>query len=111
MEIDKERQITRRMSIAEDYQNGVPLDKICIDYGVSLAYVGKVRKDFNLTKRRPGASPEVRDAVAKDYEAGVKINDIALRHNVDRKTIWVIAKERGLEGRYSAKTTENSVAG
>ena len=86
----------RILNIVRDYRAGVEIADIVEKYGVSRAHVGNLRRQFDLPKRRPGLTPEVREQVARAYAEGVPVMDIVERYRTDRKTIWVIVKAAGL---------------
>lgn len=93
MNHDRERQWTRRVAIYQEYLDQVPMYKIAAKYGVCMGTVGKIAREFDAPKRKPGASPEVRTRVVVAYQTEEPIREIIARERIDRKTLWVIVKE------------------
>jgi uncharacterized protein YjcR len=94
---DNGRRIERILEIVAEYRAGRPIASIVRKYGISPGYIGNLRRRFDLPKRRPGLIPEVREKVAKAYADGVPIKEIVERYGVDRKTVWIVAKDSGLQ--------------
>ena len=93
---DIRRRNIRHAEIATDYLRGDPISEIAERYDLSNATIGKIRKLYNLPKRKPGAEPQTRDDVAAMYRAKVPIKDITEKTGCDRKTIWIIVREYDL---------------
>src|SRR5215471_9600572 len=91
---DIRRRNVRDAEIVTDYLRGDAISEIAGRYDLSEGSIGRIRRLYNLPKRKPGADPQTRDDVAALYRAKVPINDIKKRTGCDRKTIWRIARER-----------------
>jgi transposase-like protein len=94
---DIARRNVRHAEIVTDYLRGDAISEIAERYDLSEGSIGRIRALYNLPKRKPGVDPEVRDDVAALYRAKVPIKEIRERTGCDRKTIWIIARERHLK--------------
>jgi len=90
---DIRRRNVRDAEIVTDYLRGDAISEIAGRYDLSEGSIGRIRRKYELPKRKPGADPQTRDDVAAMYRAKVPIKDITAKSGCDRKTIWIIAKE------------------
>jgi len=97
LSLERERmaRTARTMSIAHEYAAGEPLYKIMRRYNVAAGTICNIARKFGILKRN-GCMSDVRERVGEMYRAGSKLADIVKETGVDRKTIWVIAREAGL---------------
>jgi len=104
LSIERERmaRAARQMQIVEEYAAGEPLHKIVKRYDVAASTICRLARKFGIYKRY-GCAKEVRARVVKLYRRGTKIKAIVEETGVDRKTIWVLAREAGLPLRRSRR--------
>lgn len=91
---DYARRTARSLKVAFDYTNGVPLLDIQIETGLAIGSILRIARLHGCPKRRPGLSQTVRNGVAKDYKARKLMREITAKWGVDRKTIWVICRDK-----------------
>jgi len=107
LSIERERmaRLARTMRIAEEYRSGEPIYRICRRYNVAAGTVCNIARKFGILKRN-GCIKDVRDHVLELYKSGMKCKDIVLQTGIDRKTIWVIAREANLSLRRERSAKE-----
>mgnify|MGYP001288035346 CR=1 FL=1 len=90
-----------RLAALHMYKDGRPLAEIEARLGVSKAYVSKLATEEGINRNRPITADD-RKLIAALYKADVPLKDITERSGRDRRTIWKIAKEAGLQLRKGA---------
>lgn len=96
-QLDKSRRHTRVLSVVMDYVNGEPLAIISERYDLAGGTISGYARAAGVPARR-GPLPKQKELeIAALYKSGTKIKDICDQTGVDRKTVWIVARKRGLK--------------